>query len=121
MGDDDQHAHIPLRGGFLGLFDFDPEESGLAEGQWWVNKPEKQAKAFLKKKIQVIGGGPGGPHDHSGDILRPSEVFIGGINFKFGWRLFEKPDGLYLEKTPEGKLWRISMEEVRKENGNSSD
>jgi len=43
--------------------------------------------------------------------LSATEVNVGDLLFKYGWRLFEAPEGLYLER--DGKRFRIMLEEVR--------
>ena len=37
-------------------------------------------------------------------------LYTGDIKLQYGWRLFEKEDGIYLEK--DGKVYRIKIEEV---------
>lgn len=60
-------------------------------------------------------------HDHTGEIINPEEINIGAINFKYGWRLYETPDGLYILKIPDRRIFRMSMEEVKKGNEYSND
>lgn len=50
-------------------------------------------------------------HDHSGDTLNPAVINVGDVYFKYGWRLFETDEGLYLEK--DAKRFKIVLEEVR--------
>ena len=38
---------------------------------------------------------------------------VGDIFFGMGWRMFEKKDGIYLEKVPEGHVYKILLERVK--------
>lgn len=48
---------------------------------------------------------------NTADSAAFTAISVGDIVLKHGWRMFEREDGLYLEKG--NKLFRIKLEEVR--------
>ncbi|RLA85665.1 MAG: hypothetical protein DRG31_02340, partial [Deltaproteobacteria bacterium] len=51
-----------------------------------------------------------GASDRRWNNIHCVTLYTGDIKLKYGWRLFEKEDGIYLEK--DGKVYRIKIEEV---------
>lgn len=42
--------------------------------------------------------------------LYAANIYTSDINLKHGWKLFEREDGIYLEK--DGKVYKVVLEEV---------
>ena len=52
-------------------------------------------------------------HDHSGEVLRPSILYVGDIVMKYGWKIVEGHDCVYLVNERSNKKFRFVLEEVR--------
>jgi len=52
-------------------------------------------------------------HDHSGEVLRPSILYVGDIIMKYGWKIIEGHDCIYLVNEKLNKKFRFVLEEVK--------
>jgi hypothetical protein len=47
-------------------------------------------------------------------ITNLSELSVGDISMKYGWRIYEAPNGIYLNNSISGEIFKIKMERVKK-------